>query len=99
MTWASAGVVSPPQPDGKIVRCSVHGAMRFRFAGDWWVCPGWDGEGCCAVAAELVADHLARHPEAGAADVPALVAVPVESSPPSCWGYRAAILRQPEVSV
>lgn len=78
------------------LRCSVHGEMRFRFAGDWWVCPGWDGEGCCAVAAELVADYIARHAEAETADSPVLVAVPVEGSRPSQWGFRPAILRQPE---
>lgn len=40
----------PGVPDSPA--CIVHGPMKFRFAGDWWVCPGWDGEGCCAVTAE-----------------------------------------------
>ena len=42
------------------IRCSVHGEMRYRFAGDWWVCPGWDGEGCCVVEAELVDDYIVQ---------------------------------------
>lgn len=59
--------------------CAAHGPMRFRFAGDWWVCPGWDGEGCCAVTAEQVEadrDRYARVRPAGT---------------PSVHGFRTAI--------
>jgi hypothetical protein len=35
-------------------RCAVHGPMRYEAAGDWWLCHGWDGEGCCALGAEMV---------------------------------------------
>jgi hypothetical protein len=33
-------------------KCPVHGQMREDFAGDRWICAGWDGEGC---------DHVARN--------------------------------------
>jgi hypothetical protein len=28
------------------VICLTHGPMKYRFALDWWECPGFDGEGC-----------------------------------------------------
>src|SRR5215813_9483477 len=60
-------------------RCAVHGEMRYRPAGHWWVCPGWDGEGCCAVGAELVMDATG------------VVFEPDLSSGPLQWGCRRAV--------
>lgn len=50
--------------------------MRYREAGNWWVCPGWDGEGCCAFAAETFTEDK-------------LIVKP--SGPSSRWGFRAAV--------
>jgi hypothetical protein len=62
---------------GTSLRCVMHGEMRYRAAGHWWVCPGWDGEGCCAVPAELVTTEATAYE-------------PVPGSQPSQWGFRAA---------
>jgi hypothetical protein len=37
-----------------VVKCDIHGLMKFRparnqYERDGWVCPGYDGEGCCNV--------------------------------------------------
>jgi hypothetical protein len=58
--------------------CAVHGEMRYRARGHWWVCPGWDGEGCCAIEAERVLEE------------PALFQ-PAPGSRPSQWGFRPAV--------
>lgn len=63
-------------------RCVTHGEMRYRAAGHWWVCPGWDGEGCCAVEAERVTS------EAAACE-------PWPGSKPSRYGFRAARVAVP----
>jgi hypothetical protein len=31
--------------------------MHFDMACDWWVCPGWDGEGCPAKVTEEELDR------------------------------------------
>jgi len=36
------------------VTCGVHGPMKWREGPMWWVCPGFDGEGCCEISAETV---------------------------------------------
>jgi hypothetical protein len=65
-----------------VPRCSVHGEMRYRKAGNWWICLGWDGERCCCVAAELVS-HFKGHE---------MVLTPADGAPPSQWGYRTAVV-------
>ena len=66
-------------PDGLEPACVVHGPMKFRFAGYWWTCPGWDGEGCCAVTAEQVEANRDRYRQVR----------PV--GPPSAHGFRMAL--------
>lgn len=58
-------------------RCVLHGEMRYRPAGKWWVCPGWDGEGCCAFEAERLGEDMA-------------LVEPVPGWPPSRHGFRLA---------
>ena len=65
-------------------RCVVHGPMRYRAAGHWWVCPGWDGELCCALAAELLPDLAAEL-------LPGQHLAVTPAGMPSQWDYRAAI--------
>lgn len=34
--------------------CNVHGPMKYRATRHWWVCAGFDGEGCQIVNQELI---------------------------------------------
>ena len=68
----------PPQGPKPLPRCAVHGTMRYQAAGEWWVCHGWDGEGCCALEAEML-------------DEDRMVVEPAANSQPSQWGYRPAV--------
>lgn len=62
--------------------CAIHGPMKYREAGEWWVCPGYDGEGCIALPAESIpADSV----------TPVMVYAPSVTSPVSRWGYRMAV--------
>ena len=61
-----------------VPRCAVHGPMRYEAAGDWWLCHGWDGEGCCAFGAEMDGGFW-------------LTVRPDMNCPPSAHGYRRAV--------
>lgn len=41
--------------------CVVHGPMRFKIEGCWFLCNGWDGSPCCALSSEQVADNPAAY--------------------------------------
>jgi hypothetical protein len=38
--------------------CPTHGPMRYRMPMDWWVCIGYDGEGCDFPT--ITAEEIAR---------------------------------------
>jgi hypothetical protein len=46
------------------VGCDIHGPMHFTMASDWWICHGFDGEGCDSrITAEQVyrPEHFPGH--------------------------------------
>jgi hypothetical protein len=70
--------------------CTVHGGeLRYRPAGHWWVCLGWDGERCCAIPAELVEAFIGDQ----------MACTPVPGAKPSRWGYRPASTADPQVAM